>query len=192
MRSTSLLLLAIAAIFIAPPAQADQQNRLASGEIIVTTEAAPNSSMPIVRVTGVIDAPPEAIWEIVSQCERYPGRMPRIKEGRELSRDGSTVVCEVVVGLPFPLKDLKATSRSVHTVGPPEWRREWTLIEGDYERNDGSWVLRRFNGDDQRTLAIYTVHAEPHSSIPAGLRRRAQESSMPEIIERLRELTEKK
>ena len=168
---------------------AGEKEKLDAGEILVETADVAGSDVPSITVTGVINVAPERVWAILEDCENYAGRLPRIDESREISRDGDIVICEVTVGLPFPMSDLSSQTRAVHTVGPPSWKREWTLIEGNYKINDGSWTLTTFNGDDSRTLAVYTVHAEPESRVPNRIRRRAQESSMPDIIETLRELT---
>lgn len=189
MQKTMILTLFVA-LMILPASAAADTRALDGGEIFVTTEDVAGSDVPRIEVRGVINAAPSAVWDIVSDCNGYVGRMPRITEAREVRRSGSTVICDVTVGLPFPMSDLQAVTRATHTVGPPEWRREWTMIEGTYRINDGSWVLTTFNGDSQRTLAVYTVHAEPNSRVPNSVRRRAQTSSMPGIIERLRELTE--
>ena len=177
-------------LFFSATAFASEEARLADGEILVTAQNVAGSDVPKAIVKGVINAPPQRVWDIVSNCDRYEGRLPRIRAAREIERSGNTVVCEVTVALPFPISDLTARTRATHTEGPREWRREWTLIEGDYQRNDGSWVLTPFQGDPNRTLAVYTVHAEPNSRVPQRLRNRAQESSLPDVIETLRNLTE--
>ena len=184
-----LAILASILLFLPTTAFAGQSD-LDRGEIRVETTDVAGSSVPRIIVTGVIDAPPSAVWAIVSDCNRYVGRMPRIEAAREISRSGSTVLCEVTVGLPFPMSNLTARTTATHTTGPPQWKREWTMIEGDYKTNDGSWILTTFQGNPDRTLAIYSLHAEPNNRVPNSIRRRAQENSMPGIIERLRELTQ--
>lgn len=175
---------------LASYAFADEKGALANGEILVETTPVEGSDLPKVVVKGVIDAPPAKVWAIVSDCDVYEDKLPRIRSARVVEREDDAVVCEVTVALPFPISDLTATTRAKHVEGPPRWSREWKLVEGDYDVNDGSWVLEHFDGDDERTLATYSVHAVPHSSIPGWARRRAQRSSMPDIIERLREETE--
>lgn len=177
-------------LVLLPASSFANQDRLAAGEILVEVEEVPGSEVPKLSSIGVVDAPATQIWAIVSECDHYADRLPRIDSARVLRRDGSTVYCEVTVDLPFPLSNLTAETRGEHTVGPPEWRREWTLVEGDYTRNDGSWVLVPFRGNPNRTLVTYTVHAEPKTNIPENIRRHAQERSMPAVIERLRELVE--
>jgi ribosome-associated toxin RatA of RatAB toxin-antitoxin module len=178
--------LLVAAVVAGPVAVAGEADPLDRGEISVRTHAVEGSGFPRVVVQGVIDAAPERVWAIVSNCNGYEGTMPRIRAAREVERNGDTVICEITVALPFPMSDLTARTRATHVEGPPRWSRSWTLIEGDYDVNDGSWILEPYKGDPGRTLATYSVHAEPHTSVPGWARRRAQTSSMPDIIEHLR------
>lgn len=186
----SLFCFSLLFLCLAPLTVFANQERLAGGEILVTTEDVSGSEVPRITVVGVVNAAPERIWAIVSDCNTYKQNLPRIDSARLLRREGSNYYCEVTVDLPFPMSNLTAQTRATHTVGPPEWKREWTLLSGDYQRNDGAWILRPFQGDSSRTLVTYIVHAEPNNRVPNAVRRRAQESSMPGVIERLRELTE--
>lgn len=190
-KARALILLCFGSVCISSAASAQDRAVLDRGEISVRTIDVAGFDVPKIIVQGVIEAAPSKVWEIIEDCNRYPQRMSRIKEAKELERRGSTVICEVTIGLPFPISDLKATTRSIHVIGPPTWSRTWTMIEGTYEKNDGSWVLTAFEGDPNRTLATYTIHAIPNTAVPAWARRRAQESSLPEVIERLRKESKK-
>jgi ribosome-associated toxin RatA of RatAB toxin-antitoxin module len=178
---------------LASGSQAFAQDKAAldRGEISVRSFPVAGYDVPRVVVQAVIEAPPSKVWEIIEDCNRYTERMSRIKAAKELERRGSKVICDVTIGLPFPISDLRATTESIHVVGPPTWSRTWTMLEGNYEKNDGSWVLTAFEGNPNRTLAIYTIHAIPHSAVPAWARQRAQRTSLPEVIERLREEVKK-
>ncbi len=186
---TRFLFLAVTGLIAtAMPAGAAAQSNdaLGKGEIGVEAIDVKNSKMPKIVVKGVVDAPPAKVWEIVSDCTKYKQRMTRIKSAKLVKKTGDTYVCDVTVELPFPLSNLRATTNAKHVNGPPTWSRSWTLIEGDYEQNDGSWVLQEFAGDPNRTFVVYTVHAVPNTAVPDWLRKRAQESSMPDVIKRLR------
>lgn len=191
---TRLLFLAAAGLLAAslPTSAAAQSNdALSKGEIGVDVIKVKGSDMPKVVVKGVVDAPPAKVWEIVSDCTKYKQRMTRIKAAKLVKKTGDTYICDVTVELPFPLSNLRATTTAKHISGPPTWSRTWTLLEGDYETNDGSWVLQEFAGDPQRTFVVYSVHAIPHTAVPDWLRKRAQESSMPDVIKRLRQEVKK-
>ncbi|MBA2661626.1 MAG: SRPBCC family protein [Bradymonadaceae bacterium] len=183
--------LAIVACLLPATVPAQSNDALSKGEISVDIVDVQGSEVPKVIVKGVIDAPPAKVWRIISDCNHYAKRMPRIKASKQLEKKGDTVICEVTVGLPFPMSDLRATTTAKHVEGPTVWSRHWTLIEGDYEINNGSWEISAFAGDPNRSFAVYTVHAVPNTAVPAWMRRRAQESSMPDIIRRIREEVKK-
>lgn len=190
---TSLACLAVVGLMIGLPDSASAQSNaaLSKGEISVDTIEVKGSDMPKVVVKGVIDAPPAKVWQIVSDCAKYQKTMTRIKASKLVKKTGDTYICDVTVELPFPMSNLRATTTAKHISGPPVWSRTWTLLEGDYELNDGSWKLEEFAGDANRTFATYTVHAIPNTSVPGWVRKRAQESSMPDIIKRIREEVKK-
>jgi len=90
--------------------------------------------------------------------------------------------------MPFPYSDMTATTRVVHRVAGGRWSRRWTLIHGDYTVNSGSWLLRPFRGDANRTLVVYRAHAAPRAWVPGWIRERAQKKTLPEMILKLRRL----
>ncbi len=186
-RFTKIAVLATALLLTSIGAK--ERASLEHGEILVDAERVEGSDLPRIIVKGIVDAPPEKVWEIVSDCDVYERRLPRIREGRVVERSGNTVICELTVALPFPLSDMTARTKAKHIEGPPRWSRTWTLLEGDYETNEGSWVIEGYGEEGNRCLVTYSVHAVPSGSVPSWAQRRAQQSSMPGIIERLREET---
>lgn len=184
---TRFVFLAAALIISLPLGAAAQSNdALSKGEISVETIDVKGSDIPKVVVKGVINAPPAKVWQLVSDCTKYHKTMTRIKASKLVKKTGDTYICDVTVELPFPLSNLRATTNAKHVSGPPVWSRTWTLIEGDYEKNEGSWKLEEFAGDPNRTFATYTVYAIPNTAVPGWMRKKAQESSMPDVIKRLR------
>ena len=173
----------------APAAADDEEARLAKGEVVISTRAVKGNDTPEYTTKAVIDAPPARVWHIISRCGDYARTMPRIKAARELSRQGGKVVCQVTIEMPVPYSNLTATTDVTHTESAQRYSRVWKLISGDYKINNGSWVLTPFKGDARRTLAVYRVHAEPKAWVPAWIRKKAQQKTLPEMMERLRRQT---
>lgn len=165
---------------------AQDDSALGSGKVSVSTRPVKGSDVSELVVRAVIDAPPEKVWQIVSDCGRFEQRMPNIEAAREIKREGNRTWCDVELHLPFPLSNLRAVSVATHTESTGVWSRTWELVEGDYEFNDGSWVLTPFENDWNRTLAVYKVHAKPKTAVPDWVREKAQKSAMPDLIERIR------
>ena len=170
-------------------ADEDLQARLDKGEIVITTRPVAGSNLPEATVQAVIAAPPERLWRILEDCGNYQKNMQRVVRSRELSRQGQKVVCEVEIGLPFPLANLVGVTEATHVVGPPKWSRTWHLLRGDYHVNDGSWTLTRFQDDPKRTLAVYRLHAVPKSLVPDALLRKGQRDTLPKLMQHLRDIT---
>jgi ribosome-associated toxin RatA of RatAB toxin-antitoxin module len=163
-----------------------ERGRLDRGEIVITTQAAAGIAIPRAVMTAVIDAPPADVWRIIERCDDYERTMPRIRHATELRREGDIVFCRITVDMPFPLSDLTATTRARHRVEPGLYERAWTLVEGDYERNEGSWTLTPFDAAGARTLVRYEALAVPKVSLPDFVLEKARDGSLPDIIEGLR------
>lgn len=184
----ALALLAVAAL--PNVALGDDQAQLDAGEILFRTTAVKGSELPRATVRAVIDAPMERIWAIIERCADYKRTMVRVIESEELERNGGNILCRVKVDMPWPVDDLQATTRAVHTVEPGKrYRRAWSLVEGDYKSNEGSWTLTAFGDKPGRTMVVYEVHAEPKIAVPNFVLKKATRSTVIDLIERLRKLS---
>ncbi|MBL8784640.1 MAG: hypothetical protein JNJ59_07075 [Deltaproteobacteria bacterium] len=161
--------------------------RLNRGEVLVSTEPVAGSPQPRLVVQAVIEASPEAVWKHIDQSTRYQEFMPRVKRSEELSRVGTDIRTRMTIDMPFPLKNLTATSKAKHIVEPGvSYVRQWVLEEGDYHVNEGSWTLVPFDGNPQRAYALYRVHIIPKIPIPKMIQAAVQEKAMPGLIEAIR------
>lgn len=170
---------------------------LAKGEIVVHINKVPGSSVDEAVASAVVDAPPEVVWSIVSDCANYKHTMPSILESAALksekptSADGPNAVeirfCRVVADLPFPFADLVSVTRGVMTIDPgKQWRRKWAFLEGDYNVNNGSWTVVPWGSDGKKSLATYSITADPKVPLPGPMLASIQQSKLPEVLSRLR------
>jgi len=181
----AILLFACAAS-AADPLDDAMRARLAAGEIVVdSVDAEP---MPVLVMQGVVDAPPEIVWDVVSHCGLYRGRMPRIVDSEELAPDDGMVRCRTVVETAWPMGNLTSISRARHTVGAGVWKREWALESGDYIFNEGSWTLTPFDASATRTLVVYRLHAQANLPVPLVMQQLAQKRALPDTIAALRRI----
>jgi hypothetical protein len=60
------------------------------------------------------------------------------------------------------------------------------MVRGTYHRNDGSWTIVPF-GDGTKSIVVYTVDTDPKMAVPTGLIRLGQNTSLPEVITRIRQ-----
>jgi ribosome-associated toxin RatA of RatAB toxin-antitoxin module len=184
-----------AGVGTSPPGVSKDHARLAAGEIIVTTRKVPGSDVPEATVRAMIDARPEKVWAIVSDCSRYKQTMPNIADSQLLKMErgpgpgghGDVTVCRVTADLPFPFQDLVSVTRAVHTVEPGRrWQRQWQLVEGDYERNLGMWRVEPFGADSARSLVTYVIDAKPKVLLPSALVTSISHGKLPEMMKNVR------
>ena len=160
----------------------DRQSRLERGEVLIRTVKVDDSGMPEARVEAVLDAPPAAVFEVVSNCDKLEERMPRMERSRSLGREGGESLCETTVDMPFPIRNLTAVTRSRLVEGPPLWSKKWKLVRGDFRTNDGMWEVRAWQDDPKRSHVHYRIHAVPELAVPDFLQRFAQKKSLPDVM----------
>ena len=62
------------------------------------------------------------------------------------------------------------------------YRAEWTKAAGNVQANNGTILFEPFPGDPKKTRMLYTVEADPGSSVPRFLVRWAVRKTMPAAI----------
>lgn len=71
---------------------ADLHNRLAAGEIIFTSEKVPGSSARRGEVTGVVDAPVEKVWQVITDANHFQEFMPKTVKSRLVGPDQLKII----------------------------------------------------------------------------------------------------
>jgi ribosome-associated toxin RatA of RatAB toxin-antitoxin module len=182
------LALALAAAFTtgAPGDAGADDNLPPKGQVEIKSYAVAGSGTPKIVARTVMDLPPKKIWQIVSDCAHYKEHMPRVAASEELKKEGNVHTCKVTISMPFPLSNLTGVTASVHEESEAGMSRKWKLVSGDYKVNEGSWELTPTDKSATSTLVVYTVHAEPNTSVPDWIREAAQKKTLPEMFERVK------
>ncbi|MCB9557602.1 MAG: hypothetical protein H6707_15950 [Deltaproteobacteria bacterium] len=184
----------IALILASQTARAESfEQRLEKGDVIVYTEPVKGADQPAVVVKALINAPPEKIWPIVSNCDDYEKTMVRVPYAerlayKDLGNGRAEGVCRVKIDMPFPYSDITGDTKFVHKIGNGKWLRTWTLLKGEYKYNRGMWYLHYYKGDKKRTMVVYRALAIPKAWIPNWVRKMAQKKSLPDMIRKIRKL----
>ncbi len=159
--------------------------RLEAGETVV--EVRNKGKVAEVQVSALFDSKPDAVWGLVSDCNKYTTTMLRIKESKEISRSGGKIRCRTVVSMPWPLDDLKSVNEATLTVTPgKKWQRKWKFVEGDFVVNEGTWTLTPHT-DGKRTRVVYRARTQPKADIPEEIRAMAQRKELPKLFRHLKD-----
>lgn len=215
----------ILALGLAPQAWAQEviRSRLDKGEVIVSAKEVPGSSVKHAEMTGIINAPPEVVWRVITDVNDFKYFMPRTLNSMAVAPEkvaeivqkkptgakevekllGSTFVDPSTYRLPggkytvyhysdlslpwpcsnrwFILKGIQDETQAAQH----RYHTSWSLVIGNLKTNSGEWILEPY-GNNQ-TKAIYRLNTDPGGAIPGFLVKEGTCSTMPAIIQAVRE-----
>lgn len=132
--------------------------------------------MPGASRSIVINAPPEKLFDIICQYEKYPEFLSEVKKIRVLERKGNTVKVEYQVDV------IKTIHYTILVTEDRPKRMSWTFVEGEVMKdNKGSWVLEPEG--EGRTKATYTVELALGALVPKAIVNTLAEGSLPKMLE---------
>ncbi len=132
--------------------------------------------MPWAERSIEIDAPPESVWEVITDFESYPEFLSDMRSVRVASRSerGATVR--------FELDLIKRVRYTLAFEADPPRRLAWSLVRGDFmRRNEGSWELQELEGG--RTRATYRIALALGAIVPSSITTRLAAERLPETLE---------
>ncbi|MGH8238392.1 MAG: SRPBCC family protein [Steroidobacteraceae bacterium] len=160
--------------------------RLHDGQIIVQSVVGrERQNRGWVNAAVWIDAEPEAVWSVMTDCPSAPLFVPGMKRCTVLEQaaDRSWEVIEHEVKPSAFLPRMHYVFRASYR--RPE-RIDFRQVRGDFERNEGTWELTRPGGYGG-TIVKYSVVIEPRFYAPRWLVRVSLEKNLPELMRALRE-----
>lgn len=158
--------------------EADRR-RLEAGELLVTSER--KSDRARAQAIGLVDAPPDVVWDVITDYDGYREFMPMTVESRVERVDGNAV--DLFMELKVLVKRIRYRIRLV--LDPAARTVDWEKIDGDLKGNDGSWRLAAY--ESGRTLATYSVRLEIGFFVPAVIADRLTKGSFPALFKAVRE-----
>ena len=166
-----------------PALTAEQQQRLADGEIIVLDTRPPGASSSAGGGTAVaiVQAPVEQVWDVLTDYPRHPRYYPNVVAAEVLEASGARVLVRYTVRI--GIFTFRFHMRKV--ADPVRRRIEWTLAEdranGLLRENSGYWLVEAHPGGSLVTYAIAV-----RSYVPAFLTAGSERNSLVETINGLR------
>ena len=145
-----------------------------------------------VRAVGEVDAPPERVYDVLTDFEHYAEFMPYLEDSKVIRRTQDVVVTWAIMNAPMVSRrdwvvqvkldpeHKTGTSWTVSKEGPGASDRAVRLTV-----NEGSWKLEPLDGG-KRTRATYYLFTDPGGSIPTWIANKANTSALPDLFEAIR------
>jgi ribosome-associated toxin RatA of RatAB toxin-antitoxin module len=123
----------------------------------------------------VIHAPPEKVFAVITDYEKYPEFLPEVKKVKV--EFGAGNVKEVSYTVDIKAKVITYTLK--HTARPPD-ELAWTMVRGEMMKgNDGAWSLKPV---PEGTEATYKIDLKLGALVPSMVERLLAEQSLPGLL----------
>jgi len=138
-------------------------------------------------VEGVVSAPLDQVFAVITDYDQYEDFMPRTERSRVLSRGNRSVRYQCKLDMPWPVSDV---SYEVDVSWEPDRRSvRFAMVPGtgDGVRSfDGHWKLTELAGDAARTLVTYDILFEPQTRWPKWVLDIGTKATLGDILPSLR------
>lgn len=137
---------------------------LETGELI-SVDYVGEKNIEMCSIAILADAPPERVWEVVTDFEGYSHLLPETMKTTELNRDGNTVDVHFEISvIRVSLVNITAEYTLRYKLSPPR-RADIKWVEGDVKNVEGYWELYPVAGGE-KTVAIYAITSDLASVNP--------------------------
>lgn len=171
-----------------------------SDGITVFNRDKPGTEVKELKATGMIDAPPDAVWKVLRDYPKYKERMPyteaaevvATEEGGKLTWFYSRIAAPFVAKRDYTLKivdesdwrDGKGFLKSSWTMAPDRGPAPQSGVVR-LKTNDGFWLLEPRDGG-KRTFTTYYLFTDPGGSVPKFMVNMANGSAVPDVFRAIR------
>jgi hypothetical protein len=157
--------------------------RLKAGEVILETTRTDESGAAA-KIVFFIQAPVEAIWDVIYSCENAFIFLEGLKLCEVLEQTSDYTITRQVVkkGLLIPTQDY-----SFRTVQEPFRHAEFRLVEGNLKVMEGSWD---FIAMPDGAVVLHEIRIKPAVPAPRFIVRQLMRKGMPEMVACMRGLAD--
>jgi len=133
-----------------------------------------------------VNVPPEKLFDVIVDYEKYPEFLPEVKKVHVNAGQGS--IKEVTYTVDIKAKVITYTLK--HTAEKPS-KVAWTMIKGEMMKgNDGAWTLKA-GAQPGTTEATYTIDLKLSSLVPGFIEKALAEQSLPGLMANFKARAEK-
>lgn len=160
--AAALLALAACAKPMPQRGSAEWERRIARGDLLLEQKDIPDSGLKFTTISGIVNAPPEAVWELFQDANEFRRFLWLVSDSEELNRHGGKRQFRFVIQLdPFSslvTGDITLVAEVEESIDYEQgtWRADYTSIQGStVERAYGSWEIEEFG--EGRSFVVFTV-----------------------------------
>lgn len=167
------------------------QQQLAAGQVAVRILLDSDDSPIQVHAAVKINASPEVIWRVLTDCDHAANFIPGVKRCRRVQSapDGSWDIIEQEAKYSWLMPSVTCVVRADYK--SPE-RIDFKRLSGDLKDERGDWVLESAatRSSNDATIVEYELYVDPGFWIPRVLLRHSLRTELPAALAALRTRSE--
>ncbi len=140
------------------------EERLLEGEILISFKKVPDTLVNEVQARIHFDAPPEMVWEVLTDYQHYEGLFDDITTCKVINEQGDIARLEVMINNLWPYPNFNYTVEV--TEDEPGRRISWKMDEGNLRMLYGSASLAKFPEGEDTTRLTYSMVRDPGWLLP--------------------------
>ncbi len=130
---------------------------------------------------GVIDAPADIVWGIITDYESHPEFMPMQKSSKILRREGNTAWVKMLVDV--GPAEINITNKNIQYIAPDKRTMTWDQDKGPFTLNSGKWIVEPYKKN--KTKLTYTSSLA-YPLLPNSLAEKLIKDSFPKLFKNFR------
>lgn len=161
-----------------------EETRLAAGEVLLDVLRTDDTDAAQVSAVIDIEAPPDTVWTIMTDCERAPRFVPNLVSCKVLDRDPAAAwdIREHKIDWAWFMPVVTHVFRSDYE---GMRRLRFSRVSGDLKEAAGEWRLEPLRSG-RATRVFYTSRLAPNGWIPTGMVRAQMKEDIPKVLNALR------
>ncbi|HET8697631.1 MAG TPA: SRPBCC family protein [Gammaproteobacteria bacterium] len=163
------------------------RDAVTAGEVVVHAERADRPLTALINVAVEIDAPPPAIWDVLTACQLAPQYVPNVVSCRSLEKvdDGQGELFVQVVKPAFFLPTFEHVFRLDYQ---PYRRIDVHRVSGPIAYMEGTWWL--LPEPSGKILLVYKLELDPGIPVPRFFVRATLKRDVPRLLQAVRDRAE--
>ncbi len=168
------------------------EERLLDGDVLITFKEVPDTLVNEVQAKIYFDAPPQMVWEALTDYDKYSDLFNDINTCNIISQNNDQAKLKITINNLWPYPDFKYKLDVVED--DKNYKMSWKMDEGNLRMLSGSATLEKFPEDKETTCLTYSMVRDPGWIMPLFINPTLSNRAV--IIDRLlalrREIREKK
>jgi len=163
----------------------ERRPREKAGGAVAVVVAVVGADVPSLSRQIEVDVTPGQMMATIVDFSSYPSFLPETQQTEVVLRESAAWEVR------FTVRVIRSLQYTLRLEQDGDRTLRWSLVEGVFASNDGSWTLEPLDGGT-RTRATYGIDVQVGMYVPGNIIRSLVETALPRTLERFKAEAERR